>query len=570
MLGASRRERAKDDGVARLIVIQGPRHDTYDLGGEEATIGRGKGNTICLEDGNCSRFHCSVDSHLDRYRVSDCGSFNGTYLNNTKVDVAFLSPGDKIQVGGTIIYFVLTEDEVSTAGGKAAFAKAGAADMAADSSAQTSALTAQLDTSQPKDLGARIKNLQTLLDVGKAVNSELDHDRLLELIMDHAIQLLGAERGFVILKDSEAEKGFRFAVARNIDRGEVDKQEFNVSSNIIRKVLETGEPILSSNAQDEFGQFLSIIDLELRALLCVPLKAKEKILGTLYLDSRDSGSSFSEDSVSMLQAFADQAGIALENARLVSEVRDKERMKQELRIASQIQEGLEPKRVPEVPGLQVLGYMDTAKEIGGDYYDYMYDPHDGDSCYVAVGDVSGKGVGAGLVMVMSRSIMHTALDTCHNTHQVLCELNKNLKRDLRPGMFMSMSLWRWDGKASMLKFTSAGAEKPLVRRAASGVVEILEPGGIVLGVVGDVGARLDERELALESGDMVILYTDGITEAMNPSKEEFGLERFIEAIGRFGNEPPKQFIDALVDGVREFTAGAEQHDDITMAVMQRI
>lgn len=556
--------------MARLIVIQGAKHDTHDLDGGVATIGRGKDNTICLEDGNSSRNHCRVDSHLDRYRVSDCGSFNGTYLNNVKVDVAFLSPGDKIQVGGTIIYFVLTEDEIKRAGGGAAFISAGAADMSVNASAQTAALSAPLDVSQPKDLGARIKNLQTLLDVGKAVNSELDHDRLLELIMDHAIVLLGAERGFVILKDPMAAKGFRFAVARNIAHGEVDKPEFNVSSNIIGKVLETGEPILSSNAQDEFGQFLSIIDLELRALLCVPLKAKEKVLGTLYLDSRDSGSSFSEDSMSMLQAFADQAGIALENARLVSEVRDKERLKQELRIATQIQEGLEPKHVPEVPGMAVLGFMDTAKEIGGDYYDYMYDPHDADSCYVAVGDVSGKGVGAGLVMVMSRAIMHAALDTCHNTHEVLCELNKNLKRDLRPGMFMSMSLWRWDGRASKLTFTSAGAEKPLVRRAASGEVEILEPGGIVLGVVADADVRLEERELSLESGDMVILYTDGITEAMNPDREEFGLERFIDAIGRFGAEPPKEFIDALVSEVREFTAGAEQHDDITMAVMQRL
>ncbi|RMG06651.1 MAG: FHA domain-containing protein [Planctomycetota bacterium] len=520
--------------MPRLIVMHGAEHSVYEVTGKRVTLGRHADNDVVIRgDEGVSRFHCSIDLRNGAYTVKDRGSRRGTYLNGTRLaQRTTLEYGDRLRLGSTVVIF-------------------------------TSTGRRQNDEKAAR----RLTNLLILQEVAKELNSETDLDSLLELIMDTAIGLIQAERGFLILvKGGQLE----FRVARNIASEVVQSPQFQISNNVIRRVVKTGEPILTSNAQQDLGDMKSIAELELRQLLCVPLRVKGKVLGTVYLDSRAQGgerSQFDEVGRDLLMAFSDQAAIAIENARLRAQEREKEAILSELRVASRIQLALLPREDPVVEGLEVAGRMKTAQEVGGDYYDFIR----GGSgrFYAAIGDVSGKGVPAGLVMVMARSILRSLVARGWRPQDVLRETNRLLKADLKPGMFMTMLLLTADGSSGRLLMAGCGHERPLLYRAATRRVERLDLGGIVLGVVDELAPHLTEEQIVLAPGDHLLLYTDGVTEATSADGALFGIERLEALLQRHGHRPPKALAAAVEEALAEHSAGALQHDDITLVALRR-
>jgi sigma-B regulation protein RsbU (phosphoserine phosphatase) len=467
--------------------------------------------------------------------VKDRGSRRGVFVNGTRVEQTELTYGDRIRLGDTVLIF---------------------------------GSSGRGDTNESR-AARRLINALILQEINKELNAPTELSDLLELIMDTAIHLTGAERGFLILVQKDQ---LEFRVARNIASGEVKSPEFKISNKVIRTVVKTGSPILTSNAQQDLREMKSIAALELRSLLCVPLRGrnKNKVLGTLYLDSQARDSSFDEEGKDLLMGFSDQAAIAIENARLLRAEREREAMLSELRVASRIQNALMPRKDPEIPPLEVSGRMKTAQEVGGDYFDYIWGPKvDGArNLYVAIGDVSGKGVPAGLVMVMARSILRSLVARNPRPGDVLRETNRLLKQDLKPGMFMSMLLATLDAENGRLLLAGCGHERPFVYRAATGEVEKIELGGLVLGVVSDIGPHLAEARIELKPGDQLFLYTDGVTEAVNPARELFGIDRLLDLLRHHGDQAPHKLLETVFDAL-DFHAGeAMQHDDITMIAIR--
>lgn len=297
--------------MAKLIILRGDQHRIFDLKDHVTSVGRAPDNALWLDDPSLSRRHCEFRQSGGGWVLRDLGSFNGSFVNNLSVSEQRLQPGDRIQVGSTVLYFVPTPGEAGTG------------------SIPTGA---PLDATQSEDsreaTSRKLRNFMALLEITKAVNSELAKDRLLEMIVDKAIELIHAERGFLILlQDGQPV----FKVARKKDRTIIQNPEKQISTSVLEGVTKTGEPVITINAQNDLGAFMSIVALEVRSLLCVPLKVKEKILGAVYVDSHVSEQEFNEESLNLLQAFADQAAIALENARLYDEVMESREQEKRVR-----------------------------------------------------------------------------------------------------------------------------------------------------------------------------------------------------------------------------------------------
>ncbi len=525
--------------MPRLIVVTGAKHRTHALRAERTAVGALAENDLVVDDPEVSKRHMKIEVRGDgRYFAVDTGSRNGTFLNETRIEEAELHSGDRLRIGQTALFFV--EGEKSLEGSNDGEARAGAN-------------------------GDRLGNLLILQEINKALNSETDLPRLLELIMDTAIHLCDADRGFLVLVSDEK---LEFVVARNIDYEVVKSPEFKISNSVIRKVARSGEPLLTSNAKVDLKSIQSVVSLDVRSILCVPLRVKSRILGALYLDSRAVSAGFEGHHRDLLQAFSDQAAIALENARLLKEAKDKESLLSELRVASRIQLALLPKRDPVVPGLEISGRMKTAKEVGGDYYDYIPARSAGDF-FVAIGDVSGKGVPAGLIMVMARSILRSlASGRDVDPKQVAVEANRLLKQDLKPGLFMSLLLARCDARRGAIKLAGCGHDRPIVFRARTRSVEKIELGGLVLGVVADNSKQVAEAEVELAPGDQLLLYTDGVTEAMDPEKRLYGFDRLCGILSAHGHRSPAELLDAIEHDLARHTHGAEQHDDVTLIALR--
>jgi phosphoserine phosphatase RsbU/P len=524
--------------MPRVIVMRGGMHHRfYDLV-PRTRVGAHIENDVVIEgDPEVSRWHATISEAKGTWTVKDKGSRTGTFVNGTKVgEGADLRYGDRIRIGQTLVMFVPGSGTKDSTDGDEYAAR-------------------------------RMSNLLILQEINKELNSETDLSQLLELIMDTAIHLIRADRGFLILvKDQQLE----FKVARNIDYGLVQSPEFKISNSVIRRVVKTGEPILTSNAQFDLRDLKSIAALDLRSLLCVPLRAKGSVIGTLYLDSH-SQQQFDDEARDLLMAFGDQAAIAIENARLLREAKDKESILSELRVASRIQVALLPRGDPVVPGLEFSGRMKTAQQVGGDYFDYIWGPQVGNSrnLYVAIGDVSGKGVPAGLVMVMARSVLRSLVGHGNLPRAVLRETNAILKQDLKPGMFMSVLLTLVDVATGRLLLAGCGHERPLVYRASTGSVELVDTGGLVLGVVPDIGPHIEEKRVTLGPGDQVLFYTDGVTEAVDPANVQLGMERLQGLLAEHGHLPPAQLIPAVLAAIEAHARGAEQHDDITLIAVRK-
>ncbi len=564
-------------GTARLVIVKDRQHRFLEMTDPVISFGRAPDNTIPLDDDMASRRHCVIERDRDghHHTIRDLHSFNGTYLNGEPLkSTERLHCYDAIQVGQTFLFYL---DEKEGTAGFARFpvsqsshgmirpdmTSSGAVTMAHAESAAAQA-AASVSDEEAKDA---LKNMLLLQELSKAINSELDIDNVLKLIMDTAIDLVKAERGFIILVDAEGKMDI--VVAHNFNHDDIHTSNFAISRNILNKVINSREPILSTNAATDFMEYASIVDLELRSLMCAPLICKETVLGVLYLDSRLVEARFTQTSLNLLQTFADVAAIGIENARLVGAVREKERLDQELRIASRIQNELLPRENPKVTGLEVCGRMLTAKEVGGDYFDFVQFEGE-ESIYCCIGDVSGKGVPAGLIMVMARSTLRPFISSYYSTKKILVATNRILKGDLKKGMFMSMILAHWSAREGKVRFTGAGHERLIVYRAATREIEVIGAGGIILGVVPDVEKMLNEMELVLAPGDQLVMYTDGVTEARIGKGEQFGMERLQEIVRENGHKSAPELAEAVVRAVEPFGAGTDQqHDDITLITMRR-
>ncbi len=409
------------------------------------------------------------------------------------------------------------------------------------------------------------QHLSTLYEITRTLNSSLDLDEVLENVMDRVIEVTGAERGFLMLCDNQRDQ-LEFKVAHGMDRSEIESPEFQVSTTIIKQVAHDRVPLLTDNAQYDArlgGQ--SIIVLGLRSILCVPMTVKGRLIGLVYVDNRLQAGLFNEDHLALLAAFADQAGAAIENAWLYQVAVEKGRMERELQLAYELQRGLLPRELPTISGYEVAADWRSAREVAGDFYDcFRFD-----DCTLAavIADVSDKGAPAALFMAMTHSLIRGTALSAREPEDTLQQVNRVLLNDSDSGMFVTVyySLLHCGGE---MIGVNAGHNRPLLIRTQRGEHEFLPRGGRPLGWFADLPVHA--ITIQLEPGDVVVYYTDGLTESENPGGEPFGEDRLLETARNVAHLPAEDILRHITQALVAFMGTAPAFDDTTLLVVRYV
>jgi len=319
-------------------------------------------------------------------------------------------------------------------------------------------------------------------------------------------------------------------------------------------------------SEDERGKLAA-----LRAELLLPLSVKDKLLGFISLSQKRSEEPYSGTDLRLLKSVAAQAGLALENARLTSaiaeEVAHRERLNREVEIAREVQERLFPQKLPPVAGLDYCGKCRPALGVGGDYYDFLALP--GGRLGIALGDVSGKGIAAALMMAsLEASLRAEAMRGTDDLAAVVQNVNRLVYDATAENRYATFFYAQYDPSTRRLSYVNAGHNPPMLfrKREREWRIERLEAGGTVIGLLPQFPYR--QAGIALEAGDLLVIYTDGVSEAMNPGNEEWGEERMMEAVKLCDALGAAETIDKLIRAADDFASGAQQHDDMTLVVLR--
>lgn len=408
-------------------------------------------------------------------------------------------------------------------------------------------------------------HLLTLYEITQIINSSLEFDAVLQNVMDSVMQITRAQRGFLMVADDMGQLSIR--VARSPEGENLAPSEA-YSTTAVNLVLESREAMLTNNTQidPQLSKSASVMLQGLRAILCAPMLLKEKLVGVVYVDTSLRAGTFVESDLHLLKAVSGQAAIAIENARLYHLAVEKGRLERELQMARQIQLSLLPRVMPEMPGYEVAANWWSAREVAGDFYDVFLT--DSETLFAVVADVSDKGAAAALGMASTRSMIRAYAFAGHSPQQALEETNDLLVHDNDSGMFVTAycSQFSPDGHSIHV---NAGHNPPAVYRRRTGSVEFMKRGGRALGWFRNNPLRTDE--LQLEAGDVMVLFTDGITELENAAGEEFGEARLAEMIARHAHQTAAEIlaaIDAAVDAHGMDATQTFERDDLTLCVLR--
>jgi sigma-B regulation protein RsbU (phosphoserine phosphatase) len=420
--------------------------------------------------------------------------------------------------------------------------------------------------SELEHLKTSVANFRKVLALNGKLNSTLDLEELLGIIMKTAEEVMRAEAASLMLLDEETNE-LVFKVALGEKGGEL-KEKFRVrlGEGIAGACAQSGESLVINDPRNDArfaGRFDDATGFQTTAILCVPMRADGKIIGILEAMNPIGRKGFSADDLSLFETFADQAAIALQNARLHSALVEQELSQRELKIAREIQQSFLPETGDLPPGIDVHCYNLPAREVSGDFYDLF--KFDEAKLGILIGDVSGKGVPASLYMVRAISDARFIARRTESPSDLLEELNARLARDSRFGIFTTLLCLLIDLRKNTLLFASAG-HHPILRCRAEEPAKFLDcKGGVPVGLLDR--AEYPVNEIAIAPGDVFLLYTDGITEARNLQGEEYSTGRLTKILRSDGGTAREQTERILAD-LNVFTKGATQHDDMTLVAIR--
>ncbi len=551
--------------------------DHFPLGRLRITIGRSARNDLCIPDPFASRVHAEVRREGEEYLLQDLGSANGTLYNGATVEGAVhLTSGGRIQIGETEIVFddgsynssmgatMITDNTSSLPEATIAIASGDRTTsglLEAIEGARTQPEEVASTTATPK---AKHGDLLALISkVGITLLASATLNETLEQIVSLVFEAVPADRCLIMMRD-EGSEDLRVAVARLRDRvGEVG--EIRVSRNVLDEVVMRGKSVLTSDAQHDprFASGTMVLQ-GVRSVLAVPLGVADKVFGIIYADSPIAEGRFTEDHLKVLTTLASVAAIRVENTRLVEARLERERFERELALASEIQQRFQPTAPPHIDGYELQGISFPCYEIGGDYYDFI-EREDG-RLVIALGDVSGKGTAAALLMSSLHAAVH-AQSASHDTlSATISAVNRYLADNIPANRFVTLFYAELDPVSGALSFLNAGHNPPLIVHAA-GTVEQLASGGLPLGIKPDAEYR--EGRTQMQKGDVLVIYSDGVTEAVSPTGEEFGATRLYEVVARNVNASAAGIRDRIESSLTKFAQGTSAADDITLVIVKR-
>jgi sigma-B regulation protein RsbU (phosphoserine phosphatase) len=427
-------------------------------------------------------------------------------------------------------------------------------------------------------------------DLGEAFTEEIDRDHLLRIIITCARRVTGAKGAAIYLWNDDHEKLMAATVSGafppvlkvdNIVADQLASRPENLdaflrleaipadSTSVIGEVAQTGKAIYAEETElDERFPWFRQKNLQTETYMAVPLHYRSEQLGVLALANHEEGKSFTKADFELIQSVADQAAYSLQHAKIYTQLTEKKKLDRDIEVAREIQRILLPSNAPELEGFNCAALNIPAQQVSGDYFDFIQ--VDADRWGVAVADVSGKGVPASIIMAMCRSVLRSKAGGNSSPAQVLREVNRQLYPDIREDMFITMIYMIVD-KSGRLTLARAGHESALWCKDHFKHIEIIEAPGMALGI--DPGDVFDEviKDVTIEllPLDTVVVYTDGINEALDDEGNEFGQEQLKAVLQAAGPQSVDFLVKTIVERVQNFSSGHAQNDDITLAAIQR-
>lgn len=530
----------------------------YGLRDPVTVIGRAASCDIVVRVSKVSARHAMIVRQGASYFVDDLASSNGTFINGQRIaGRTRLRNGDQIDLFGTVFEFFDAEQPPASSKIKSqpAFRL-----LEPQVGQEPAAVMTTLAVSGSERIGvAPEAKLRAVLELSRNLSTTLDQKEVLPRILESLFAIFPqADRGFIMLRDPASGKLLPKAVRH---RRPAEVETPSISRTIVDHALQTGKAVLSADAghDQRFDPSQSIRRHQICSIMCVPMHSQSgEGLGVIQLDTQRSLVSFSQDDLDVLVTASMQAARAVEMARLHHERRD-------LEAATQIQKSFLPDEHPRVPGLQFFDAYASAQQVGGDYYDYV--PLPGNRLGIAIGDVAGKGVPAALLMARLSAEVRFCLATERSLAAAIAKLNSALKRACEEGRFITFLGLVFDLEKLTLTLVNAGHLPPLRRCGQTGAVDVIgeEAVGIPLGVF---DRPYEETTLDLKAGDVILLATDGVTEARNPDNDMYGVER-LRAIMAQTAPDAETLGQAVLADVRSFAAGRPANDDLTLIVFGR-
>jgi serine phosphatase RsbU (regulator of sigma subunit)/pSer/pThr/pTyr-binding forkhead associated (FHA) protein len=528
----------------RLVITDALGRRTIPIERPIMTFGRRSECDVRVSGADVSRQHAELVMQDGKILLRDCGSKFGTFVNGEQITERELKPGDAIGLGQqseTSIVFAVGDDGPS------------------GSNMATSAAT-------------ELRHMAALLEGLRALGSGKVLEEVLALVLDSAIEVTGAERGFIMLGNTEQQLELKLVRARG--KMTLGGRTFETSRKIPEMVFTTGQQKIVEDLLDGdlANAHMGTVALGIRHVLCAPLRlmryvdrgeqeALDRVIGVLYLDSRERGALKSATVQAALETLSAEAAIAIENARLYREALDKAKIEQELKVAAGIQQSLLPPGNHNGKFYAAAATSVPCRSVGGDFFDYVDLPN-GAAGFI-LGDVSGKGSPAALLAAAVLGMFSAEASYQLGSAAPIQRVNAGLFRRSISARFLTAFYCVLSPDGSMV-FTNAGHNAPFL--LSNDTVRRLEAGGLVLGLF--EGATFEEEKVQLVPGDVILTFSDGVSEAMNVAGEEFGDDRLIAALKQRVGQPLQQMLEGLMSDVRVFAGEALPNDDVTMMLLR--
>ncbi len=571
--------------MAKLVLLHEGKAVPFDIKGDETVIGRLPECDVQLNTNTVSRKHAKVSREGSQYFVEDLGSGNGTFVNGQQIkERVAINNQDRIKLGPMLMRF---ENESAAPAPRAAAPapkapagkqKFGGDDFGGDDFEATVNLTNDDDNEDVDDMiqgnmtvgfgfGQMGVNpeakLKAMIDISRALTGETDMDKILPKVLDTLFGIFPqADRGCVLLKNDAGQMVPRAYKHRRAGEDATVK----LSRTIVNKVLTEKTGILSADAANEFSASESISNLAIRSMMCVPMLDKQgEPIGVLNIDTQNPVSQFQSEDLELLMTVAGQAALTYENAKLFKSFLEKQKQDGEMRIAMAVQHALLPSTLPKVPGYSFFASYDAAQAVGGDYYD-CFRLNDDLIC-LSFGDVAGKGVPGALIMSRISSCVQNVMPFVHDPAEAIQKINNHMCSNMVEGRFVTYLLIVLDTKNHKMRMVDAGHMSPMIHKPDGTIEEFSEEiVGLPIGVMEDYPYECVERDV--NPGELFLLFTDGVDEAMDPNGNLYTLERMRDFVLK-GPKQADELGKAMLADVRRFANGRAQNDDITIMTFSR-
>lgn len=567
-----------------------------ELHGERMVMGRHPNCHIVLDNAAVSRNHAQILESHGSYFLEDLRSRNGTLLNGEKIRGRTpLNDGDEIKVCDVLMSFHLGAVPAETpvpiqdvpprpTDELAAQRATVAADVFLESTSKllaemkivegppsdNSSIITTLDVAAGKHPRISVRpeaKLRAVVEIGSNLAKTLELDLILPKILESLFKIFPqADRGFVVLKDFQTGQ---LVVKAMRTRTEEQAQAARLSMTILKEAITHARAILSADASDDarFDTSESVANMRIRSLMCAPMVGHAgDALGVIHIDTLDIRQQFSQDDLDVLASVTAQAALAVENAHLYASVIKQRDLDRELEFATQVQLGFLPTERPRLPGYEFFDFYEAAYRVGGDFFDYVKLP-DG-RVAIGLGDVAGKGVPAALLMARLYSAARYELLTKPTPSAAMAGLNIDIASGGLGHRFVTLVFVILNPVTNTATIVNAGHLPPLLRNAQGRLLKIgVDESGLPLGIKPDT--EYQQAEITLEPGDSLILFTDGVTESMDPRNEIYGMKRLLSFLE--GAPAASEALgEALVEDVERFGEGRAQRDDICIICLRRL